>query len=168
MKNTLLLILAFFALTACSDTNNKLLDKLQTAVKKEPGKAGYTQVKLESITDFEWDTLYYFAGQVSPEEINDQIGIKWDGGKIPGGHDRLIFVKDNKVVSFVDYDLSEFPLQVFGCNTDQWIYPRNRSMFAAFKYCQGEKEVYAFIPEPCYDNIKELQQNKCTEVKKAE
>ena len=168
MRNTLLLLLTLFVLMGCSDNDNKLLDKLQTAVKKEPGKAGYTVVELESITDFEWDTLYFFAGQVSPEEVNNQIGIKWDGGKIPGGYDRLIFVKNNQVVSFIDYNLVEFPLQVFGCNTDRWIYPRNRSTFAAFKYCQGEKEVYAFIPEPCFGNIKELQQNKCTEVKKAE
>ncbi|MEJ8757883.1 hypothetical protein WG947_12790 [Pontibacter sp. H259] len=161
MRNTLLLLLTFFALTSCSDSDTKLLDKLQAAVEKEPGKAGYTLVKLEEVTDFEWDTLYYFAGQVSPEEVVDQIGIKWDGGKIPGGHDRLLFVHNNKVVSFLDYKLEEFPLQVFGCNTDRWIYPRNRSTFAAFKYCQGEKEVYAFIPEPCFGNIKELKAARC-------
>ena len=168
MRNTFLLLLTFFALMGCSNENNKLLEKLEAAVKKEPGKAGYTVVQLASITDFEWDTLYYFAGQVSPEEVEDQIGIKWDGGKIPGGYDRLIFVNNNQVVSYVDYKLEEFPLQVFGCNNDQWVYPRNRSTFAAFKYCQGEKEVYAFIPEPCFGNIKELKQNKCIVPKKAE
>ena len=68
---------------------------------------------------------------------------------------------DFKLVSFLDYKLDEFPLQVFGCNTDRWIYPRNRSAFAAFKYCQGEKEVYAFIPEPCVGNIQELMVAKC-------
>jgi hypothetical protein len=164
MKKYLLFLFVIFIFMGCSDSNNQLLDKLQTAVTAEKtGKAEYNVVKLDELTDFEWDTVYFFAGQVNPKEIADEIGIKWDGKATPGGHDRLLFVHNNKVVSYIDYKLEELPLRVYGCNQDRWVYPRSRSTFATFKYCQDDKEVYAFIPEPCFGNIRELKGNKCPE-----
>ncbi|MER2999137.1 hypothetical protein [Pontibacter populi] len=163
MKNILLLAVVVF-LCSCSGGNKQLLEKLQTAVtSEETGTKGYRTINLAELTDFEWDTLYYFQEGENPRDISDVIGIKWDGSDVPGGHSRFLFVKDGQVSSFTDYDLTEFPLRVFGCNQDRWVYPRERSTFATFKYCQGDEELYAFIPEPCLPNLSELQNSKCPE-----
>jgi hypothetical protein len=168
MKKNLLLLLIVFAFAGCSKSDDELLNKLQTEVEKEAGKTGYHTVSMESLTDFEWDVMYFFEGDVEVEEIENEIGFKWDGSTIPGGHNRLLFVHQNQVVNYIDYNTEEFPLRVFGCNTDRWVYPRRRSTFATFKYCQNNEEVYAFIPVPCLENIRELMDFKCDERAKAE
>ena len=168
MKKNLLLLLLVFAFAGCSKNDDELLNKLQTEVEKESGKTGYHIVSMADLTDFDWDMMYFFAGEVSVKEIEDQIGFKWDGSTIPGGHNRLLFVHQNQVVNYIDYNADEFPLRVFGCNQDRWIYPHNRSTFATFKYCQNKKDIYAFIPEPCLENIRELMAFKCDETAKAE
>ena len=168
MKKNLLLLLIGFTLFSCSDSDDTLLKKLQAAVEAPPkNKAGYNVVQLDQLTDFEWDAMYYFGEEVNPKEMSDQLGFKWDGEAIPGGHDRLLFVYQNQVVNYIDYNTEEFPLEVFGCDKDRWVYPRSRSKFAAFKYCQGDKKTYAFIPEPCVGNILELKSSVCKEESKA-
>ncbi len=162
MKNILLLLVIVLTLSGCNSGNDQFLEKLEAAVTSEEKNAkGYTTINMAEFTEFEWDTLYYFQEGENPRNIADIIGIRWDGPDVPGGHSRLLFVKDGQVASFADYDLVEFPLRVFGCNKDRWVYPRERSTFATFKYCQGDTEQYAFIPEPCLPNISELQNSKC-------
>jgi hypothetical protein len=163
MKNFLLLTIVIL-FCSCSGGNDQFLEKLQTAITSEAASAkNYKTIKLTDLTDFEWDTLYYFQEGEHPRDISGVIGIKWDGPEVPGGHSRLLFVKGGQVTSFTDYSLTEFPLRVFGCNTDKWVYPRERSTFATFKYCQNNTELYAFIPEPCLANLSELQHGKCPE-----
>ena len=163
MKKNLLLLLIVFAFAGCSKSDDELLNKLRTEVEKEGGKTGYHTVSMESLTDFDWDLMYFFAGETDVKEIEGQIGFKWDGSAIPGGHNRLLFVHQNQVVNYIDYNAEEFPLRVFGCNQDRWIYPHNSSTFATFKYCHNGEEVYAFIPESCLENIRELMALKCKE-----
>lgn len=161
-KKLLLFILVLFVFTGCSDSNNQLRDKLQKAVTSgNAGAQGYKTISLEELTDFEWDTLYYFQQLTSPRDISDEIGFKWSGSEVPNLHHRLLFVKNGQVTSFVDYDYTEFPLVVYGCNQDRWVYPRSRTAFASFKYCEGDKPAYTFIPVACVENLRELMGQKC-------
>ncbi|HEY4651847.1 MAG TPA: hypothetical protein VIG72_10560 [Pontibacter sp.] len=169
MRKILPLLITLCTLAGCSDSNDALLEKLRTAVEAENKNAtGYNVVDVSTLTDFEWEKMYYFQGEQTLLDIQAETGVKWEGSDVPKGHNRLLFMQGDQVVSYVDYYPGEFPLQVFGCNTDRWVYPRSRSTFASFKYCQDDKEVYAFVPQPCLESMKELMNRKCDEAAKAE
>lgn len=165
MTRKLLLPFTFLLLLmGCSDSNDALLEKLQTAVEEtEAGADGYHVIAMDSLTDFEWETVYFFQASEDEKAISDAIGFKWKGATVPELNRRLLFVNDGKVVSFVDYDFTEFPLFVYGCNTDRWVYPRSRSTFATFKYCSSDETTYPFIPVECIDNLSEMVEAGCPE-----
>ncbi|SFU85960.1 hypothetical protein [Pontibacter akesuensis] len=161
MRNLLLFVTALFILS-CSDSNSNLEEKLTTAITEgEVGPEGYKIIQMTELTDFEWDRMYYFQASEDKKEISAAIGFKWDGTTVPELSRRLLFVKDQEVVSFVDFNYNDFPLFVYGCEDDKWVYPNSRSQFASFKYCDGDREIYTFIPVKCIDNIKELMAYDC-------
>ncbi|MBC5992827.1 hypothetical protein [Pontibacter cellulosilyticus] len=162
MKRYLLPLLALLYFTSCSDSNTSLEQKLREAVTEgEVGANGYKTINLTELTDFEWDRLYYFQAGEDNKSISDAIGFKWEGAGVDEGYRRLLFVKGEEVVSYTDYNYSEFPLFVYGCQGDKWVYPISRSSFASFKYCNEDVEVYTFIPVPCVEDIRELMTYKC-------
>lgn len=166
MKRYLLPLLALLYFTSCSDSNTSLENKLKEAVTEgETGPSGYKTISLTELTDFEWDKLYYFQAGEEKKLIGSAIGFKWDGPAVGEEDRRLLFVKGEEVVSYVDYNYREFPLFVYGCDEDKWVYPKSRSQFASFKYCDGDKETYTFIPVACVGNIKDLMQLKCPDKK---
>ncbi|WP_147294190.1 hypothetical protein [Pontibacter diazotrophicus] len=164
MIRKLLLLLTITTFLSCSDSNTDLLDELQAAVdEEEMGENGYNVVELESLTDFEWDTLYFFQAGEDKRAISDAIGFRWEGETVPQLNRRLLFTKDGQVVSYTDYNYMEFPLMVYGCNEDRWVYPRSRSRFATFKYCSDGTTIYPFIPVECAGNLSEMIETGCPE-----
>ncbi|MDX5438157.1 MAG: hypothetical protein LPK03_13225 [Pontibacter sp.] len=164
MRHYLFPLLALIWLAGCSGSNTSLNDKLRTAVTEgEAGTQGYKTIQLGDLTDFEWETMYYFQPNEDEKAISEVIGFAWEGAEVPEDHRRLLFVNGQEVVSYVDYYYNDFPLFVYGCEGDRWVYPKSRSTFASFKYCSGEQEVYTFIPVACVENIRELMDSKCPE-----
>lgn len=164
MIKKLFLLLTITTFLGCSDSNSNLLDKLQSAVEEEKmGENGYNVVDLESMTDFEWDTLYFFQAGEDKRAISDAVGFKWEGATVPQLNRRLLFVENGQVVSYMDYNYMEFPLMVYGCNEDRWVYPRSRTRFATFKYCDDGETIYPFIPVECAGNLSEMMEIGCPE-----
>jgi hypothetical protein len=158
-------ILFFFSclvLISCSDSNDKLIDELKAIVEAdEKMETGYTVVELAELTDFDWDTLYYFHQLDDKKYISQQIGFKWDGEAVPNLQRRFLFVKDGKVVSYSDYAFNDLPITLYGCSQDRWVYPRSRASFAAFKYCRGDEFSFPFIPVPCINEFQEMVDADC-------
>ncbi|WP_345159382.1 hypothetical protein [Pontibacter saemangeumensis] len=164
LRKLLLPFTALMFLMGCSDSNDDLLEKLQESVEQEEvGTDGYQVIAMDSLTDFEWETMYFFQASEDKKAISDAIGFKWEGATVPELNRRLLFVNEGKVVSYMDYDYTEFPLFVYGCNTDRWVYPRSRSRFATFKYCANDESIYPFIPVECISNLKEMVKAGCPE-----
>lgn len=164
MLKNILVVVSVVLLLGCSGSNSGLNEKLKAAVTEgEVGPEGYKTIQMAELTDFDWDTMYYFQPNEDEKAISDAIGFKWEGAEVPENHRRLLFVKGQEVVSYVDYLYDEFPLFVYGCGDDKWVYPKGRTTFASFKYCDGATEVYTFIPVKCAENIRELMQYKCPE-----
>ncbi|MCC9137071.1 hypothetical protein ACFSKU_20425 [Pontibacter silvestris] len=159
-----LLIIIFLFLGSCSDNNNELLEKLQAAVEEENAVGNdFHVVDMDSLTDFEWETLYFFDAGEDKRSISDQIGFKWDGPVVPDLHRRLLFVNEGQVVTYTDYKFDDFPLMVYGCNEDRWVYPRSRSRFATFRYCNQNNVIYPFIPVTCVENLSGMMGQDCPE-----
>ncbi|GAB3541300.1 hypothetical protein GCM10027443_40450 [Pontibacter brevis] len=164
MLRKIFLLFTITTFLSCSDSNNDLLDKLRSAVEEEEmGENRYNVVDLANLTEFEWDTLYFFQAGEDKRAISDAIGFKWEGATVPELNRRLLFVKDGQVVSYTDYNYREFPLFVYGCNEDRWVYPRSRTRFATFKYCNNGNTVYPFIPVECAANLSEMIEAGCPE-----
>lgn len=164
MRHYIWLLLALFGLAGCSGSNAELAEKLRNAVTEgEVGAEGYKTVQLAELTDFDWETMYYFQPNEDQYAISDAIGFKWEGPEVPENHRRLLFVSSQEVVSYVDYYYTDFPLFVYGCQGDRWVYPKSRSTFATFKYCNQEQEIYTFIPIACAEDIQELKAYTCPE-----
>ncbi|TPE44903.1 lipoprotein [Pontibacter mangrovi] len=164
MKRYLLPLLALLWLAGCSGSNDSLREKLQAAVTEgEAGPEGYKTIDMAALTDFDWDRMYFFQPNEDEAAISDVLGFEWSGSEVPEEHRRLLFVKGQEVVSYVDYYYKDFPLFVYGCGDDRWIYPKSRAAFASFKYCSGDQEIYTFIPVACLDNVRELMGSKCPE-----
>lgn len=164
MKRYFLPLLALLWLASCNGSNTALNEKLKTAVTEgETGPEGFHTIQMAELTDFDWDVMYYFQPNEDERAISEVIGFRWEGAEVPEDHRRLLFVKGQEVVSYVDYYYNDFPLFVYGCEGDKWIYPKSRSSFASFKYCSGDQEIYTFIPVACVENIRMLMDNKCPE-----
>jgi len=59
-------------------------------------------VKLNEITPFEWDKVYFFNAYTGNKYIYDILGFKWHGIKtaLSEGIMQVIFVKNNKVICY--------------------------------------------------------------------
>ncbi|MCJ8166958.1 hypothetical protein MKJ04_19105 [Pontibacter sp. E15-1] len=172
MNRYIVPLLVLLALASgCSDSDDKFNEKLMAAVTEgEVGPQGFKTIQLADLTDFDWETMYYFQPNEDYKAISHAIGFKWTGDPVKHGYRRLLFVKGEQVVSYTDYDYEELPLFVYGCQDDKWVYPKGRAEFASFKYCSGtdSSAVYAFIPVRCIGNIQELMENTCPEGTEAE
>ncbi|WP_299755978.1 hypothetical protein [uncultured Pontibacter sp.] len=162
MKRYIWPLLALLWLAGCNGSNTALNEKLKAAVTEgETGAGGFKTVQMASLTEFDWDIMYYFQPNEDEKAISDVIGFKWEGDEVPENYRRLLFVKGEEVVSYTDYSYNDFPLFVYGCEGDKWIYPKSRSEFASFKYCNDDQEIYTFIPVQCVENIRLLMEYKC-------
>jgi hypothetical protein len=162
MKN-ILLLLALLTFVSCSK-EEPLLIKIKTAVdNSEQSEAGYEVLDISEITDFDWDTLYHFHQLDEKNYISRVIGFKWTGDEVPNLHRRLLFVNKGEVVKYIDYEFSELPFTLYGCGEDRWVYPRDRAVFATFKFCAGEDTTYPMIPVACLSNFQTMIDAECPE-----
>ncbi|WP_244825183.1 hypothetical protein, partial [Dyadobacter pollutisoli] len=82
---------------------NEVVKKADLKLKK--GERAF--FRLDTLTKFKWDKMYSIPGNVLKREIEKQIGIPWEFGGgmgfITEGNLLLIFIKDKKVVSTVEF-----------------------------------------------------------------
>lgn len=148
-----LAILALATMMSCSKSDELLHDKIIAAVKPvdflAPGR--YKLISLDSLTDFEWDTLYVFGGETRSGNISRKIGFKWNGSNVPNLHSRLLFTNGVEVVAYVDFNNETFPIDLKWCDESFQSYSHNRAKFVTFKYCDGRNRVYyPMVPIDCY------------------
>ncbi|WP_199141902.1 hypothetical protein [Pedobacter sp. ASV12] len=157
------LVIILFSLS-CSSQNDEFLYKLQDKVKRsieiaKKNKQKYSTFKLSSITSFKWDKFYIFDEFTTEENINEITGLKWAGPDVPSGCKRILFISNNEVVSYSDFDPSVFPVFFYTCEaTEQYVFDKKDDRIATFEACDKNGCVLAIIPERCIDNFKRLYQ----------
>jgi hypothetical protein len=64
---------------------------------------------LASITDFEWDKVYFFSAYTPAKAIRKQLGFDWDGAEAASleveGQVAVVFVRDGEVVEAFNHDV---------------------------------------------------------------
>lgn len=99
IKNSLLL---FFVMILVNCSKNDDFDKMIINYYSEC-KDKSCIIDLKNYLDFEWDTMYYFSGANSLEEIERVMRIRYENYEDIGT--RLIFIKNKQIV----YDYDWFP-----------------------------------------------------------
>lgn len=91
----LLLISSALFFSACSNRND--FDSIIiNEFNKCPKQSTNCIVDLSKIMNFEWDTMYYFSGANSLEDMNEILGFDYKQFSDIG--DRVIFLKNGKIV----------------------------------------------------------------------
>lgn len=166
---TAALVIASMLLVGCTGSNDEFLEKMRQQMKPVRTMThGYRVLNLSDLTDFEWDSVYFFRGGSVPDnaEINSKIGFEWDGESVPDGFNRLLFVRGREVVSYTDFipwNEQPMPIWMFGCRGDRgWGISRKDARFAVFRDC-ASGETYDMVPLRCIDDFRVLIEQGCTE-----
>lgn len=94
------LLIALFALSACGDNPETESFNQNLKTKIEQGKHS---IYINELTDFPWDNVYFAFSDYSKEELEQAIGVQYEGN-IPSNmcdpfeKADLIFVRNNSVI----------------------------------------------------------------------
>ncbi|MFV0290247.1 MAG: hypothetical protein ACK5IJ_05020 [Mangrovibacterium sp.] len=93
--NILILLSSILFFNACSNRND-LDDIVANEFEKCPEQSNNCVVDFSKIMKFEWDTMYYFSGANSLEDIKKELGFSYNQWEDIG--DRVIFLNKGKIV----------------------------------------------------------------------
>jgi|GEM_PF-1508523 hypothetical protein len=94
----------FYFMVTLIGCNQSVADKMLNTLDQECTFEEFCSFDLSIATGFEWDTVYIFREYFSDEEISRTTGIEWAGSEVGDGNQRLVFIKDNKIVYVEDFD----------------------------------------------------------------
>jgi hypothetical protein len=174
MLNRVLIFVLLLFVTSCSGSDDKLLAKLkQQIMPVRTMKSGYRILNLDSLTDFEWDSVYWFhnnEGFDTDKLISKRIGFAWKGAAIPNQCSRILFVHQKEVVNYVDcsyYDggaNDAMPIQLYGCSETAYGIARKQAKFAVFHLCTHGFTAYPFLQIACLGNFKDFLATGCKDL----
>lgn len=166
-------LLAWGSLVGCSKRDQTLAPKLYAAL--QPVRAlthGYAVIDLPRLTDFPWDSVYFFQGETGDEYMMEVTGIRWSMGEVPNHYTRLVFVHQGQIIRYADLWqeetnelMSQLPLPIwmgiYPCDGRRPVCPRNKARFASFPTCESGNVYYTLIPLACLDNFKDELATAC-------
>ncbi len=150
------------SLITCSGSNSQLLNGLQDSVKQRSETASkanthYAILDLSSLTNFNWDKFYVFDEYVTNKQVREITGITWDGPDIPYGCKRILFIFQNEIVQYIDYEPISFPLFIYVCGpAEQYEFYKKDNPFAIFKSCDINGCTYGMVPLRCIADFKKM------------
>jgi hypothetical protein len=162
----LLLLLGALALSGCSmspksfKSYQPLFERFRLAVAPlRTAGSSYQILDVATVTDFAWDSVYYFTGYQSERDISRAVGAPWQGPAVADHGTRLLFARAGQVVTFVDFPSFVFvdrtePMcfRLYSCDPAQRkVYSRAAARFAVFRICSKYGLQYPLVPVTCLD-----------------
>jgi hypothetical protein len=99
MKRIFLMIGFCMLLIACSDKND--IDNIISEKWEQCGDKSNCIIDFANSMQFQWDTMYFFSGANSLEDINKELGFSYTQWEDIG--DRVIFLNKGKIVYHKDW-----------------------------------------------------------------
>ncbi|UOQ99374.1 hypothetical protein MUN81_07705 [Hymenobacter sp. 5317J-9] len=167
-------IITSILLVSCTGSNDDFFEKMSQRMKPvRTMTEGYRVLDLNSLTDFEWDTVYFFKGgslaDMDIKDINMTIGFEWNGPPIGSEVRRLLFVRGREVVSYTDFMPDgggvgqPMPIWMFGCKGDKGSgISRKDARFAVFRNCAASGD-FQMVPLKCVEDSRIVIEQGCTE-----
>jgi hypothetical protein len=149
-----------------------LFKRFKHALQPPPGKenCGRYEIDLAQVTPFAWDNVYYFLGETGPDAISSIIGFTWKGPAVPNLYRRLLFVRQHKVISYIDcpqdndLELGEVSMEInmFHCQATKPMLSRNQAKFITSHIPRKQSRFfYPLIPLSCLPNFEGLLAAPC-------
>jgi len=89
-------IIVFIFFVSC---DNKCCDTIITSLNNQClSDKEVCQVSFKETFDLQWDTLYIFDSMLYPEEISDEIGIRYGGEVVTDGEKLFLFVNNGHIL----------------------------------------------------------------------
>ncbi|GAB2796582.1 hypothetical protein HNQ93_004346 [Hymenobacter luteus] len=160
MKNIVLSLL-FLALVGCSShqQNDTLLSAFNKKVEPvRTMRTGYIVLSLDSLANFAWDSVWVFGGEESAKSISINTRIKWSGPGVPNLHKRLLFTRENQIVSYIDCyqgsteGYTSLPISIRSCSrlrNEHIVLSRKEARFAIFRLCDRGFISFPMVPIKC-------------------
>lgn len=100
MKKVLYIILLFL-LTSCAKTpSEQIIDYIE---KNQNNNFKSEIVDFSNIFKFNWETIYIFSPLTYPEDIEKEIGFKYDGNIVEDNNYLILFIENNRIVKKFTY-----------------------------------------------------------------
>ncbi len=128
MKNKMLVLYIFFSLSSCSNKND--FDNVVAAQYQQCGNNTTCLIDFSSLMWFEWDTICFYSGANSLEEIEKDLGFTYNQWGDVG--DRVIFFNKNTIVYQKEwFPTVDEPLKrtVFVTNLNKMKLPKSDTKF---------------------------------------
>jgi hypothetical protein len=105
-----------------------------------------TLFALDTMTNFEWDTLYIFGTVAQLADFHQVLGYNWTGARPLTEYDEMfIFVKNRKVAAHVFFNGSNYgerTTRFRGSYLTRVPYPRNKCLFGITSWLGKIKDVH--------------------------
>lgn len=96
MKTYINLLAIMLLLTSCNRTPSEQIIRYTQEKYGDSFKRG--NIDLAKVFNFEWQTLYIFPNWTTSEDIEEETGIKYNGGTVEDNYYLFLFIKNNKIV----------------------------------------------------------------------
>jgi hypothetical protein len=144
----LLLLTIPFLLGSCSKSfDKKIAEHIESKCSKfdDPYEC---MIDLHDITDFDWDSVYVFAGLTTVDDIYNAVGFTFKCKHVPDNYMRIIFVKGKQVV---------YQSQYYGLGSKVQFRPYTKEYVAFIHYSKNLSKFYVLkknwklVEGVCYD-----------------
>ena len=142
-------LLIFMLFVGCKNSTN-FQTKLEEKIKLHCNQSDSCIINMTEVTDFQWDSLYFFAIGIPLEDINKTIGFDFEYWQDLSEH--LIFTKSKKVAYYETYPLvdpEKYYFQLINfiiprdtINFKNYISTSNNNAFFKVKMVHGSEGVY--------------------------
>lgn len=106
-----------FSLISCSNSPS---DQIINYVKEKQSKdLKDVVIDIRDIFKFKWETIYIFSPLTYPEDIEKELGFKYDGNIVKDNNYLVLFVNGNKIIK--EYTYSELKIG-FDDNKNMGVY----------------------------------------------
>ena len=107
MKKLTVVIFTLALLASCNqnriDRNTELEESIHSLVEEQK----VSEIKINSLTNFDWDQAFLFLPYTTEESIEEQLGVEFeDPSQIDSRDDiyLLVFMNDQQVVQYAEID----------------------------------------------------------------
>lgn len=117
MKKYINIFISVLLLASCSKTPS---DQIINYTEEKYG-ANFKEenIDLSKVFGFKWQTLYIFSPLMYPENIEKEIGFKYNGQVVKDNNYLFLFIDENKIIK--EYTYSDIKIG-FSDNTNTGVY----------------------------------------------
>jgi len=141
------------------DHKNEILKTLKACTEEYKLRHDLCQISFNAVTEFKWDKMYCFTEYVTQAQIRMAVGTDtYDGGDVNDQGYRLVFLKDDKFVEYIEFLGQEEHISIYQLKNKRYFTPEDAIFF--IKEFDELGRVYLLFPVSEMDSLDIVNQKK--------